>query len=77
MKRTLCSILAAIMLTVLCGCAQKQVETKKLWVVTEVSCSDGMNLQAEMIAERMEKEHPGLTVRLDILQRTRRSGKSG
>ncbi len=43
MKRTLCSILAAIMLTGLCGCAQKQVETKKLWVVTEVSCSDGMN----------------------------------
>lgn len=36
MKRTLCCILAAIMLTVLCGCAQKQVETKKLWVVTEV-----------------------------------------
>ena len=49
MKRTLCCILAAIMLTGLCGCAQKQVETKKLWVVTEVSCSDGMNYQAEMI----------------------------
>ena len=32
-----------------------------LWVVTEVSCSDGMNLQAEIIAKRMEKEHPGLT----------------
>ena len=26
-----------------------------------------MNLQAEMIAERMEKEYPGLSVRLDIL----------
>lgn len=67
MKRTLCCILAAIMLTGLCGCAQKQVETKKLWVVTEVSCSDGMNYQAEMIARRMEQANPGLTVELEIL----------
>lgn len=28
MKRTLCCILAAIILTGLCGCAQKQVEKK-------------------------------------------------
>ena len=67
MKRTLCCILAAFMLTGLCGCAQKQVETKKLWVVTEVSCSDGMNYQAEMIARRMEQANPGLTVELEIL----------
>ena len=67
MKRTLCCLLAAIMLTGLCGCAQKQVETKKLWVVTEVSCSDGMNYQAEMIARRMEQANPGLTVELEIL----------
>ena len=67
MKRTLCCILAAIMLTGSWGCAQKQVETKKLWVVTEVSCSDGMNYQAEMIARRMEQANPGLTVELEIL----------
>ena len=67
MKRTLCCILAAIMLTGLWGCAQEQVETKKLWVVTEVSCSDGMNYQAEMIARRMEQANPGLTVELEIL----------
>ena len=67
MKRTLCCILAAIMLTGLCGCAQKQVGTKKLWVATEVSCSDGMNYQAEMIARRMEQANPGLTVELEIL----------
>ena len=64
-----------VLLLVLCllsglgGCGIKQADenTSSLWVVTEVSCSDGMNLQAEMIAERMEKEHPGLTVELDIL----------
>ena len=64
-----------VLLLVLCllsglgGCGIKQADenTSSLWVVTEASCSDGMNLQAEMIAERMEKEHPGLTVDLDIL----------
>ena len=64
-----------VLLLVLCllsglgGCGIKQAgeNTSSLWVVTEASCSDGMNLQAEMIAERMEKENPGLTVQLDIL----------
>ena len=50
-----------------CGTGHGTEPTHTLWVVTEVSCSDGMNLQAEIIAKRMEKEHPGLTVRLDIL----------
>lgn len=38
-----------------------------LWVVTEQSSSDGMNLQAEMIAERMEEAYDNLTIQLDIL----------
>lgn len=67
MKRTLCCILAVFMLTGLCGCAEKQETAKELWVVTEVSCSDGMNYQAEMIARRMEQANPGLTVELEIL----------
>ena len=51
-----------------CGMKQTDENTSSLWVVTEASCSDGMNLQAEMIAERMEKEHPGLTVEdIDML----------
>ena len=50
-----------------CGTSHGAEPTHTLWVVTEASCSDGMNLQAEIIAKRMEKEHPGLTVRLDIL----------
>ena len=62
-------LLVLCLLSGLDGCGMKQADenTSSLWVVTEVSCSDGMNLQAEIIAKRMEKEHPGLTVRLDIL----------
>lgn len=67
MKRMLCCIIAVSLLTGLCGCGQKPEAPKTLWVVTEVSCSDGMNYQAEMIAKCMEQEHPGLTVELDIL----------
>ena len=50
-----------------CGIKQADENTSSLWVVTEASCSDGMNLQAEIIAKRMEKDNPGLTVELDIL----------
>ena len=50
-----------------CGTGHGAEPTHTLWVVTEASCSDGMNLQAEIIAKRMEKENPGLTVELEIL----------
>lgn len=63
-------LLGAVILVMCSACGQTGLsgqETETLWVVTEISCSDGMNLQAEMIAERMEKEYPGLSVRLDIL----------
>ncbi len=50
-----------------CGKNDKQENRQTLWVVTEVSNSDGMNLQAEIIAQRMEEKYDGLTVQLDIL----------
>ena len=69
-KRTFLGILA-ILLCILSGCgslgAAGAREQTSLWVLTEQSTRDGMNLQAEIIAERMEKENPGLTVQLDIL----------
>ncbi len=69
MRRAFCFFLLTMVLfsTHGCGTSHGAEPTHTLWVVTEVSCSDGMNLQAEIIAKRMEKEHPGLTVRLDIL----------
>ena len=66
-KKALHFVLLALLLLLLCSCKTQKESDNHLWVVTEASCSDGMNLQAEMIAERMEKENPGLTVRLDIL----------
>ena len=62
-------LLVLCLLSGLDGCGMKQADenTSSLWVVTEASCSDGMNLQAEIIAKRMEKKNPGLTVELDIL----------
>ena len=70
MKTTFFYLLLFIHLLFLCGCSARRTVSKTgqvLWVVTEASCSDGMNLQAEIIAKRMEKENPGLTIQLDIL----------
>ena len=70
MKTTFFYLLLFIHLLFLCGCSTRHTVSETgqvLWVVTEASCSDGMNLQAEIITKRMEKENPGLTVELDIL----------
>ena len=69
MRRAFCFFLLTMVLFSMhgCGTGHGAEPTHTLWVVTEVSCSDGMNLQAEIIAKRMEKDNPGLTVELDIL----------
>ncbi len=51
----------------LCSCGAQENDGVTLWVLTEESTSDGMNLQAKIIAERMEEKYDGLTVQLDIL----------
>lgn len=59
-----------MVLSVLAGCSwmhSDQDSSITLWVITEQSCSDGMNLQAQMIAERMEESYENLTIQLDIL----------
>jgi len=50
----------------LTGCGEQDT-APTLWVLTEQSTSDGMNLQAKIIAERMEEKYDGLTIHLDIL----------
>lgn len=69
MRRALCFFLLTMVLVSMhgCGTGPGAEPTHTLWVVTEASCSDGMNLQAKIIAERMEKENPDLTVELDVL----------
>ncbi len=51
----------------LCGCGATENDGVTLWVLTEQSASDGMNLQAKIIAERMEEKYDNLTIQLDIL----------
>lgn len=67
--RVFLPILFIAILLFLSGCSGRgdAGEGAKLWVVTEASCSDGMNLQARQIAQRMEEAHGELTVQLDIL----------
>lgn len=62
--------LISISLIITSGCIEikdSACHKNSLWVLTEQSNSDGMNLQAEIIAERIEEEKPGLTVILEIL----------
>ncbi len=64
MKKAILLLLALLCLT---GCAAKEEVNNTLWVVTELSNSDGMNYQADSIAARLEEKHPGLTVELEVL----------
>ena len=66
-KKGICILLCCLLLLSGCAAGAKEVEGQTLWVLTEQSCSDGMNLQAEIVARRMEQENPGLTVRLEVL----------
>lgn len=69
-RKTLALTLLVCLLA-LTGCSRNPSGQEKdaavLWVVTEQSCSDGMNLQAKIIAERMEEAYDNLTIQLDIL----------
>ncbi len=62
------SVILLFSCLLLCGCGRSaEPEGETLWVVTEASNSDGMNLQAEIIAQRMEEKYDNLTIHLDIL----------
>lgn len=56
-----------LLLLSLTGCSVQEEPEQVLWVVTEKSSADGMNLQAEDVASQIEAEYPGWTVRLEIL----------
>lgn len=51
----------------LCGCGRTETSELSLWVVTEESAPHGMNELTELMIGRFCSEHPGVTVRLDIL----------
>lgn len=58
-------LLAALLC--LTGCVSSEEQAHTLWVVTEKTEWDGMNSQAEQMIEVFEAEHPGFSVKLDIL----------
>lgn len=66
MKRTVAFLLIALMVGSLFGCA-KTAASNELWIVTEVTTWDRMNGQIAAVAEQFEKDHEGITVRIDIL----------
>lgn len=60
----------AVLTFIITGCLNVETDpetTESLWIISEQSNSDGMNLQAQVIARRLEEANPGLTVVLDIL----------
>lgn len=62
--------LIAVVIFIACvGCTArgKSRVPSVLWVVTEETKWDGMNALAKQLAEVFEAEHPGFTVKLDIL----------
>ena len=64
MKKILVLLFVMLCLT---GCSAQKESEQVLWVVTEQSNSDGMNYQADTIAQRMEETYPGLSVNLEVL----------
>lgn len=68
-KRFICVLFVLVVGVAMTRCSEKPETSPDgtLWVITELSASDGMNLQAEIIAERIEEANPGLTVVIDIL----------
>lgn len=60
-------LLLTMFLGLLTGCAHSEEGPPTLWVVTEKTEWDEMNFQARVMADVFTQEHPGWTVKLDIL----------
>lgn len=60
-------LLLLLLLFLLGGCGREEEAAPALWVVTEESESDGMNVQALQVIQAFQEEQPGVAVTLDIL----------
>lgn len=65
MKKTFLLLFIAVLL--LAGCSEKAEPTNELWVLTEQSTMDGMNLQAKQAIAQFRAEHKDIAIRLEIL----------
>lgn len=68
-KGMLLLILTALLLGTLFGCKKARVTTPSLWVVTEETEWNRMNYQVRVMNEVFQAEHPGWTVKFDVLPR--------
>lgn len=63
-RRFFVFLLGCLLLT---GCSARKKNDQSLWIVTELSTSDGMNYQMETAVETFREQHPEVTLRLDVL----------
>lgn len=68
-KAILLYILTIIFILSSAGCSSLSTSAAgtTLWVLTEESTTDGMNLQIQTVIERIEEAYEGLTIQLEIL----------
>lgn len=67
MKKIIAFIMVVLMFGTFYGCTARQTSSNELWIVTEATTWDHMNGQIAVVAEQFEKDHQGITVRIDIL----------
>ncbi len=65
MKKWIATLLIAALFCPLVGCSKTEDNT--IWVVTEETSWDQMNGQTQAVINAFAKEHPNVTIRLDIL----------
>ena len=66
-NRYILVLIAAILILTGCGNAVTDQEPIDLWVVTEVTPSNGVNARVQYYIDQFQTEHPNVTVQLDIL----------
>lgn len=65
MKR--CMLFLMLLCITLTGCAGQETHGDPLWIVTELSTSDGMNYQLEQAMAQLQEEYPDVTFQVDYL----------
>ena len=67
LRKLLWKLLTLLCVLLLAGCGGEDTGSVELWIVTEQTTWDRMNGQVESVIKVFEKNHPGVTVRLDLL----------
>lgn len=63
-RRLFLLLLGCLLLT---GCSARKKNDQSLWIVTELSTSDGMNYQMEAAVKTFQELYPEVTLQVDVL----------